>query len=246
MKKLATVCSLFMLIFLYSCKKDPVTKPVHFDSTTYEDLGHYSQSGKPDYLTTPDVVSQDLLSYYFETLPEGQDLRKTNPGLLTTDAIADVKIQKLSDVFITFVYKSGAYSNSFAFYTYPTGKPPLSTKDIKEIKYVFPNAGYLTPLRQGDKVKIGRFEPGTSIGFVLLQNAWDTLKHTINSKAVHLCSNDVLNPEVDPNLKKHAVLIDYPKENKVLVGFEDMDRTFPRCDHDFNDLLVYCTVTPVN
>lgn len=244
MKKLIAASLLLMIVLFYACKKDPVTKPVHFDSTTYESLGTYSQTGKPDYLTTPDAISQDLLTYYFETLPEGKDLRKTHPELLTTNAIADIKITKPSDVFITFVYKSGAYSNSFAFYTYPSDQPPLSTKDIKEIKYIFPNAGYLTPLKQGDKVKIGNFQPGTSIGFVLLQNAWDTLKHTINNKAVHLCSNDILNPEVDPNLKKHAVLIDYPKENKVLVGFEDLDRTFPACDHDFNDLLVYCTVTP--
>lgn len=62
--------------------------------------------------------------------------------------------------------------------------------------------------------------------------------------AVHFCSNDILNPEVDPNLKKHAVLINFSAENKVLIGFEDRDRTLPNCDHDFNDLLVYCTVTP--
>ena len=84
---------------------------------------------------------------------------------------------------------------------------------------------------------------GTSIGFVLMQNAWDTAISQLNNDAVHFCSNDALNPEVDPNLKKHAVLINYPAENKVLIGFEDRDRTNPLCDNDFNDGVIYCTVT---
>jgi len=78
-----------------------------------------------------------------------------------------------------------------------------------------------------------------------MQEAWDTVTNTLKNKVVHFCSNDVLNPEVDPALKKHAVLISYPPESKVLIGFEDLDRTLPNCDHDFNDLIVYCTVKPL-
>ena len=66
----------------------------------------------------------------------------------------------------------------------------------------------------------------------------------VNNKVVHFCSNDVLNPEVDPNLKKHAVLINYAAENKVLIGFENTNRTNSKCDHDFNDIVIYTTVTP--
>ncbi|MES1226734.1 MAG: DUF4114 domain-containing protein, partial [Bacteroidota bacterium] len=94
----------------------------------------------------------------------------------------------------------------------------------------------------GDKVKLGSFNPGTSIGFVLMQNAWDTTNATLNNKAVHFCSNDVLNPETDPAKKKHAVLIKYPPENIILVGFEDWDRSDSYCDNDFNDVMFYCTV----
>ena len=230
---------------LIACKKDkPVTRVVEFTSTTYQTLGTYDSSGKPDYLLTTDTISSALLSFINNTLPDGRDLRISNPELLTTKAIADIAITQPSDVFITFVSQGGGYTNTFAFYTYPTNQPPASTKDIKIITYVFPNSGNLTPLQPGDKVKIGRFDAGTSIGFVLLQKAWDTTTNTLNNKVVHFCSNDVLNPEVDPNLKKHAVLINYPPENKVLIGFEDLDRTFSNCDHDFNDLVVYCTVTP--
>ena len=164
--------------------------------------------------------------------------------MLESKAIADIRITQPSDVFITFVSQGGRFTNSIAFYIYPTSQPPASAKDINIITYIFPNAGNLTPLQAGDKVKIGRFEVGTSVGFVLMQSAWNVTTSTLNNNAVHFCSNDVLNPEVDPNLKKHAVLINYAPENKVLIGFEDVDRTTPECDNDFNDVVVYATITP--
>jgi len=232
------------LLILISCQKEPVTKNVEFNSTTYTGLGAFNDLGEPDNLSTPDIISSTLLSFATTTLPEYSDLRNTNPDLLTTKAIADIAITSQSDVFITFIAQGTGFTNTFAFYTYPTNKPPVSTDDIEKIIYIFPNAGHFTPLKKGDKVKIGRFDAGTSIGFVLLKNGWDTATHTINNKVVHFCSNDVLNPEVDTSLKKHAVLVNYPAENKVLIGFEDIDRTEASCDHDFNDLLVYCTVTP--
>jgi hypothetical protein len=234
-----------ILLVAMSCHKDkPVTKVVKFDSTTYQTLGTFDPTGKPNYLVTPDVISSGMQSFIDNTLQDQVDLRTTHPELLTTNAIADIKITQSSDVFITYVSHGGGKTNTFSFYTYPTNQPPASTNDIKTITYVFPNSGRYTTLTQGDKVKLGRFEPGTSIGFVILQNGWDTTTNKLNNKVVHFCSNDVLNPEVDPKLKKHAVLVNYPAENKVLIGFEDVDRTLPECDNDFNDLVVYCTVTP--
>lgn len=227
-----------------ACKKDPVTKPVEFTSTDYETLGSYDSAGKPNNLLPQDVISADMRTFILNTLPSGKDLRTTHPELLTTKAIADIAITQASDVFITFVSQGAGYPNAFAYYTYPTNAPPASAKDIKIITYVFPNAGAYTTLKPGDKVKLGRFNPGTSIGFVLMQGAWNQNSRTLDNNAVHFCSNDVLNPEVDPNLKKHAVLVNYPKENKVLIGFEDMDRTRANCDHDFNDIVTYATVVP--
>jgi len=218
------------LIILISCKKDPVT-------------GN-DGSGLPNNLLTPDAISTTLLSFTQTTLPEQTNIKNTNPELLTTKALAEIAITSQSDVFITFISEGTGFTNTLAFYTYPLNKKPATISDIENIYYIFPNAGYLTPLKKGDKVKIGRFDAGTSIGFVLLQNGWDATTKTINNKVVHFFSNDVLNPELDSSLKRHAVLINYPAENKVLIGFEDVDRTKPNCDNDFNDLLVYCTVTP--
>jgi hypothetical protein len=226
-----------------ACQKaEFLTKPVDFTATTYETLGTYDSTGKPSYLLAKDQISTDLMAFIKFTLPERTDMRNANPELLNNKSIADITITKPSDVFITYVSNGAGNSNAIAFYTYPTSNPPKSAKDIKTITYVFPNAGYRTPLVAGDKVKIGRFNIGTSVGFVLLQDAWDPVTKKLNNEAVHFCTNDVLNPEVNPALKKHAVMIDYKTENKVLIGFEDVDRTSRDCDHDFNDVVIFATV----
>ena len=246
MKAIKLSSILILVLCLWACKKEDksVTKPVEFTETTYQPLGTFDNSGKPDYLLTKDVVSSNMLTYISSTLPEKTDLRTSHPELLSSTAIADIAITQSSDVYITFVSQGTALSNTIAFYTYPTNQQLASAKDIKTITYIFPNAGSGTLLQAGDKVKIGRFTAGTSIGFVLLKSGWNPSTHAVDSKAVHFCSNDVLNPEVSPSLKKHAVLINYAAENKVLIGFEDVDRTEPACDHDFNDVVLYASVVP--
>lgn len=234
---------IFIVSAIAGCKKDPVTKPVKFTSTTYENLGSFNSWGTPLNMMK-DTISSGMLSFIETSLPDGIDLTKSHPELFNNPAIADISIKTISDVYVTFVSGVSANSNSLAYYTYPTSKPPTSAKDIPLITYFFPNAGRLSGLVPGDKVNLGSFQPGTSIGFVLMQNAWDTTKHTLDNNAVHFCSNDALNPEVDPKLKKHAVLINYAPENKILVGFEDRDRTGSDCDNDFNDVVIYCTVVP--
>ena len=245
MKKYTSL--LLGIVLLSACHKnkadEPVTKPVEFKETSYENLGTFDSTGKPGYLLQPDPISSELLAYVNNTLPEGKDLRKTNPDLLKSKSIADIAISISSDVFITFVSQNTGSGNAIAFYTYPTANPPESEKDIKTITYIFPTAGSGTPLQAGDKVKIGHFEPGTSIGLVLLKSAWNAGTNTFNNKVVHFCSNDVLNPEVSLDLNKHAVLFNYVSEKKLLIGFEDTDRTTPICDHDFQDVILYATVT---
>jgi hypothetical protein len=235
---------LIAIFILNACKKEAVTRPVKFTSTTYQTLGTYDSLGKPNYLVLRDTVSPSLLSFLNNILPSRENLTITHPELFSSTAIGDITITQSSDVFVTFVLEGCGYANALAFYTYPTNQSPTSANDIKLITYIFPSCGNKTPLHSGDKVKIGRFNVGTSIGFVLMQRAWDTTAHVLNNDVVHFCTNDALNPEVNPDLKKHAVLINYAPENKVIIGFEDVDRTSANSDSDFNDVVVYCTVTP--
>lgn len=238
--------SVILLLTFVACNKpeEEVTRPVEFPETSYQTLGSFDNTGKPNYLLPKDAISPGLASFASTTLPQGGDLRTTHPELLSSTALADIAITQSSDIFITYISNGSGTTNAIGFYTYPTNKPLTSAKDIKTITYIFPNAGSGSTLEGGDKVKIGRFEPGTSVGFVLLNRAWNSSSGTLDNKVVHFCSNDILNPEVDPKLKKHVVLINYAPENKVLMGFEDLDRTSSICDHDFNDIVVYATVTP--
>jgi hypothetical protein len=242
-----TFSTLALTVLLFTaCKKNaptPATSPVDFTEAAYTKPGSYDADGKPNNMTFEQVTTE-LRNYLHTSLPEKTDLRISNPELLSSKAIADIKITKKSSVSITFVFQGTSWSNAISFYTYPSNNPPASAKDIKQITHVFPNAGGYTTLKAGDKVSIGTFEAGTSIGFVLMKNAWDPATKSLNNNVVHFCSNDILNPETDPSLKKHAVLMNYETEGKVLIGFEDVDRTDPACDHDFNDVVVYATVTP--
>jgi len=233
---------LIAVLFVFNACRKPVSKEVKFTSTTYTKLSNYNSQGLPDVLLK-DTIPQDLLNFIDTLLPDGKNLTISHPELFSSSAIGDITITSSSTVYITFVSQSGGLNNALAFYTYNTGQSPTKPADIKTITYVFPNAGQLTPLRPGDKVNIGNFSAGTSIGFVLMQGAWTPTSASLNNDVVHFLTNDALNPEVDPNLKKHAVLIPYAPENKVLIGFEDLNRATGGSDNDFNDVLFYVTVT---
>ena len=254
MKNLNFLLLLLFGVILASCKKDSPAVPappftqVPFTSTEYNFLGTYDSLGRPlNYLLAPDTLSPELNSFIQTSLPAGENVSETNPGLLSSNS--DLNIKQKSDVYITFVSEGASQLNSLGFYTYPTSTPPQKSSDIRKISHMFPNAslagwagGGLNP---GDKIKIGTFEAGTSIGFVLLEKGWNKQTKTVNPGGHHFCSNEILNPETDPSLKKHTVLLDYDAENKIFIGFEDMIRSEPSCDHDFNDIIIYATIKPV-
>jgi LruC domain-containing protein len=219
-------------------------------NTTYTYMGTYDDQGVPNYLVSPpDVISAQLLSFLNTSLPEGVDVRKLHPQYLQSTATSDINITQTADVWVTFVSEGAGYLNSLGYYTYPTGNPPQSASDITQIYYIFPNAslpGSGGDLKSGSKVKLGRFNAGTSIGFVLLSNAWNGGSKTINSNAQKFYSTTVCNPETDTSLKRHTVLLYDADQNLFMTGFEDMFRQNPSCDNDFNDVVFYTTSNPVN
>ncbi len=235
--------ALFVIVLIVSaCKKDPGIKPINFPNASYQSLQPYNSSGKPDGLLK-ETVPIPLLNYVQQTIKKGVNMTVSHPEFFNANTNADLSITKSSNVYITFVSGNAAYSNTLAFYTYPTSNPPKSDKDIKLITYIFPNAGNKSPLSQGDKMLLGNFSSGTTIGFVILQNAWDTAKKFLNSNVIHFCSTDPINPESLPALKKHAILYtSYTYDDKRLISFEDFNRANPSCDNDFADAIFYCTV----
>ncbi|WP_345213141.1 LruC domain-containing protein [Mucilaginibacter gynuensis] len=208
--------------------------------------------GKPAYLeATGDIIDASLLSYVNASLPEGTPLTTSHPEYLSSSAVATINVTAKSDVWITFVSEGAGFLNSLGYYTYKTTDPPtLSTGGtllggIDKVTYVFPNASALNSggaLKSGDKVKLGTFESGTSIAFVILQNAWTG--STVNAAATKFFTNPNFNPETTTATKRHSVML-YDNVHKLfLLGFEDQNRQ-SGSDNDFNDLVVYATANPI-
>ena len=228
----------------YSSSSDAIV-----NTTTYP-----TTLGRPKYLeATPDVIETSLLNYVNASLPEGKPLTTTHPQYLATSAANNIVVSQTSDVFITFVSEGASFLNTLAYYSYDSDDAPVNSNlggllgGIDKITMVFPNASAYQSgggLNSGDKVKLGRFEAGTTIAFVLLQNAWTGAG--ISTSSTKFYSETKFNPELTSSRKKHSALI-YDDLHKVyIIGFEDTNRDGTSSDNDFNDLVVYATSNPVN
>jgi len=220
-----------------------------------------SNLGKPKYLeATSDVIDASLLAYVNASLPEMQSVNVKHPEYLSGSATSNINVTATSDVFITYVSEGAGYQNSLAYYTYDTNNPPTATSGgtntggIDKLTMVFPNASGLGSgggLRSGDKVKLGTFNAGTTIAFVLIQNAWTG--SGINLNAQKFYSDSKFNPESTSALKKHSVVLYDDVHKLYLIGFEDTNRETPATnpanyvsDDDFNDIVFYASASPIS
>jgi LruC domain-containing protein len=217
-------------------------------ATTYTYMGTLDNSGRPLSYLEPQkgTVSANLLSYLAAALPNQQDVRVHHPQFVSDNATEHLNIVQLSDVWITFVAEGAGNLNSIGYYTYQTNNPPATAAEITEVKLLFPNASSVGDggtLQAGDKVHLGQFPAGTSIGFVLFWWGWQggNIVHVNNPK---FYSDSKFNPESSA-LQSHTVLLNYVNENQFIIGFEDVNRTDAGCDHDFNDVILYATSNPV-
>ena len=212
-------------------------------------MGGYNSSGVPNYLESErDIVSASILEYINASLPESLPVPDYHPSYLANGKKTTLDIVEIADVWLTFVHEGAGWRNAIGFYTYPTNTPPQSLNDVQQINVAFPNLSFSGSgggLITGDKVNIGRFEPGTSIGLVLLADGWDGSNSEDYKHVVFADKN--LNPETDDNLKQHNVLL-WDEENEIfLLGFEDVRRDdIPfKCDQDFNDAILFVSSNPV-
>ncbi|WP_421870826.1 LruC domain-containing protein [Marinoscillum sp.] len=209
-------------------------------------LSTYDNNGVPDNLEeVSDVVSSELLSFINASLPEGKPVPEAHPRYLAQDAENNLVVEELADVWMTFIHEGAGYKNVLAYYTYETGSEPQSVNDISALNVVFPNASLAWSggdLHTGDKVHLGRFDAGTTIGFALLANGWNGSESTHGLHVVY--SNNVLNPEATEANRYHSVLLYDDINDLFLVGFEDQNRD-KGSDNDFNDAVFYLTANPI-
>jgi LruC domain-containing protein len=194
-------------------------------------------------------VSANLITYIGESLPEQQNVAVHHPSYISDNATQHLNITKTSDVWITFVSEGAFFTNTVGWYVYNTNNPPNNVNQIGDVKILFPNAsgaGSSGTMQSGDRVKLGTFTAGKSIGFVLLQNAWKQNLNTYATNGTKFFSDSRFNPEGTNALKRHTVLLNFAQENLFVIGFEDTRRDAQAVDNDFNDLILYATSTPVD
>lgn len=212
----------------------------------YDYMGSYNSLGVPNYLEpVNDVINAELLSFINASLPEGKPVPTYHPAYLAESAGTNLVVTQEADVWMTFVHEGAGYKNVTGFYTYPTDNPPASVTEIDSITIIYPNTSLLNSgggLISGNKVHLGKFQPNTTIGFVLFANGWNG---TTSGTGIHqVYSNDEFNPESTAANRQHTVLLWDSANELFLIGFEDLNRD-GSSDNDFNDAVFYLTANPI-
>jgi LruC domain-containing protein len=230
-------------------RSDVITQAMGYTGTTkvkFAPMGSTDVLGRPNYLEpVGDIIGADMLASINVSLPETKSVALLHPQYISAGAASDIVITEKSDVWLTFIYEGAGYRNSLGYYKYPTNKPPATMQDIDTIHFVFPNASLVGSgggMHSGDKVKIGTYDAGTTIGLVLFADGWNGTSVNYYAGGAYF-SDSNLNPEVNPALKRHTVLLQY--NNTYMIGFEDINRESKSCDQDFNDVMIYASSNPI-
>lgn len=205
----------------------------------------FNNNGVPSPMTN-DVLSADFLQRINATLPESRSVPEYHPSYLSTNNQTNIKIDELAEVWITFVHEGAGYQNALGFHTFPSNQPPATPAQVGTKTLIFPNAslyGSDGGLRAGNKVYMGIFQPGTTIGWFLVADGFQ-YRANVNSNAQHYYSIPALNPEVNPANKQHSILVHDAVTDRLLIGFEDLKRDYGS-DDDFNDVVFYVSVNPI-
>jgi LruC domain-containing protein len=198
----------------------------------------YNQSiGKPNNLIWG---YNDYSSEFFDRINNALPESHVNEAFLTDDTGANIHLIEEGEVFITFIHEGAGYKNSFGYFTYDTNNPPTSVFDISET-IVFPNLSF-PHLTNGHRLSIGTHPAGTSIGFFIAANGfwYDT---GVKPFAVpYYYSLKDLNPDPTDELRRHNVLLFDDEVDEIIIGFEDLPRSWG--DNDFNDAVFTVKSTP--
>lgn len=210
-------------------------------------IGKYDDQGKPEYLEIDDVINQDLLDLVAANLPEAQPVPTYHPEYLEKDVTSSVVLKEEAEVWVTFVHEGAGYRNVLGYYVYDTKNPPQNEQKIDTLFVIFPNVSFNGSgggLNTGNKVKLGKFPAGKTIGWFLMPDGWDG--NSVNPRPekdyATKYSDKQLNTFTSEQYRTHTVLLQDPTRELLLLGFEDLNR--PGGDNDFNDAIFYVTAVP--
>lgn len=211
----------------------------------YKYLGKYTSDGTPQNFAGRDAIPDKTFEKIKSALPESYPVPKYNPQYISSGYETDIRLVDSAAVYITFVGEGAGYKNTLGFYTYPLSEPIAKKPKAEEITIIFPNVSQLGSggsLVPGDKVLLGNFPANTGIGFVLIADGWRN--GTVTNGNWVLYSNPAFNPESDPLLRQHNVVLFDSSLQQLILSFEDIRRDNSSCDQDFNDAIFYITANP--
>ena len=199
--------------------------------------GYNRNIGKPDNLIwARGEYDADFFERISNALPESE----VNEAFMTDNDGANLTLVDEAEVFVTFIHEGAGYKNAFGYFTYDANNPPTTKEEIEEI-IVFPNLSY-PHMANGHRLSLGTFPAGTSIGFFIAANGFSYFTGVKDYAIPHYYSLKDLNPDPTDELRQHNVLLYDESTTEMIIGFEDLPRTWG--DNDFNDAIFSVKATP--
>ena len=227
---------------------DVIGKSAGGANLNFNYIGTFSSNGVPDYLeSVNESIGQNILDLLAASLPEGQPVPSYNPQYISSGNGASVILDQQADLWITFIHEGAGYRNSVGYYSSPTSNPPATREDIQNLNIIFPNTSFSGSgggLTTGNKVYLGSFSAGTTVGWFLIPDGWNSGSQTVSEKAGKDAkfSNTGLNTFTNPEYRSHSVILEDPDNEALYLGFEDINR--PSGDNDFNDAIFLIQASP--
>jgi len=204
-----------------------------------------SQGVPGNLMPVNDPVDQVLMHDINTALPEYKNEVAYHPEWFNGSAPNNIDILSVSDVYITYITEGAGWMNSLGYFTFNTNQPPASAAAIDTIHIIFPNisnSGSGGGLNPGNKIYLGKFPAGKSIGFALVPHGWNGNSTYVGSSSDVWYSIPSFNT-TDPLLLKHLLFFRDPSRQQILFTLEDQGK-YQGADLDFNDNVFYLTINP--
>jgi len=216
------------------------------NSTKWVYMSVYDSQGVPNnILPVNDPVNQQLMNDINTALPEYKNEFAYHPEWFASSVPNNLDILSLSDVYITYITEGAGWMDALGYFTFNTSQPPASASAIDTIHVIFPNVsntGSGGGLNPGNKIYLGKFPAGKSIGFVSVPHGWNGISVYVGPTSDLWYSIPAFNT-TDPQMLKHLLLFNDPSRQQILFTLEDQGK-YQGSDLDCNDNVFYITINP--
>jgi len=216
------------------------------NTTKWVYMSGYTSQGVPNNLmAVNDPVDQVLMHDINTALPEYKNEMAYHPEWFAANVPNNLDILSLSDVYITYITEGAGWMNTLGYFTFNTNQPPASASAIDTIHIIFPNvsnSGSGGGLNPGNKIYLGKFPAGKSIGFALVPSGWNGSQTYVGANTNVWYSIPAFNT-IDPLMMKHMFFFKDPSRQEILFTLEDQGK-YQGSDLDCNDNIFYITINP--